>query len=339
MADRIDQQWQPREVARLLALVEGERRYFQEMMAELPVPLAIVGSDRYLVYANRAFRSAFQLHGDDVRRKAISQILPGAPLEEALTAIDKQREISPVVLSDGKRVLRVSLFSLARWEENGARETVVIAEDVTELVPTAQPVAEAQEQIPIFGAVLWEADRDTLRFQRIFGDTEAFSGQPAQVWLNQERFFEERVHPEDRASTMALYARAIAAGNEVSAEFRALSPAGHVIWCRETIHTDGRIVRGVISDFTARKAAETQLLTAARQDALREVSGKLAHSLNNPLMIISGYQEELMTASGTTAPADWAEMAAATRRISEIAARLSAYVRPAAQPAGRLTSA
>ena len=36
------EQWKPREVARLLALVESERRYYQEIVATLPAALVVL---------------------------------------------------------------------------------------------------------------------------------------------------------------------------------------------------------------------------------------------------------------------------------------------------------
>ena len=39
------EQWKAREVARLLALVETERRYYQEMVAMLPVALVVISAD------------------------------------------------------------------------------------------------------------------------------------------------------------------------------------------------------------------------------------------------------------------------------------------------------
>ena len=45
--DRADfESWNGREVARLLALVENQRRYYQEMVASLPVGLVVLSASR-----------------------------------------------------------------------------------------------------------------------------------------------------------------------------------------------------------------------------------------------------------------------------------------------------
>jgi hypothetical protein len=76
---------------------------------------------------------------------------------------------------------------------------------------------------------------------------------------------------------------------------------------------------------------------AERFEALQAAAGRLAHDLNNPLMIVTGYAEELLEGL----PADHAlrseagEIQAAAARIAAVAARLTEFARKnanAAQP-------
>ena len=78
------EQWKAKEVARLLALVETERRYYQEMVAMLPVALVVLSADRHISSANRAFRQTFGLRSSDLRGKTIDQILPSDQLIEKI---------------------------------------------------------------------------------------------------------------------------------------------------------------------------------------------------------------------------------------------------------------
>src|SRR5580704_11148910 len=83
LMERTDfQQWKAKEVARLLALVETERRYYQEMLAALPVALVVLSADRSIVSTNRAFRQTFGVRTEDLRGKNIENILPSAGLLE-----------------------------------------------------------------------------------------------------------------------------------------------------------------------------------------------------------------------------------------------------------------
>ncbi len=55
--------WGAREVARLLALVESEKLYYQEILAGLPFPVALVSRQLQVLSANRAYREALGTHG------------------------------------------------------------------------------------------------------------------------------------------------------------------------------------------------------------------------------------------------------------------------------------
>ena len=55
------EQWKGRDVARLLSLVETDRRYDQELVAALPVALAVISPERAIISANRTFRQTFHL--------------------------------------------------------------------------------------------------------------------------------------------------------------------------------------------------------------------------------------------------------------------------------------
>lgn len=53
--------WKRADMARLLVLAEAERRYFQDILAALPVAVAVAARDWALRAASRAFRKMFGL--------------------------------------------------------------------------------------------------------------------------------------------------------------------------------------------------------------------------------------------------------------------------------------
>ena len=185
-------------------------------------------------------------------------------------------------------------------------------------------------------AILWQADAATLQFRSVEGSVEEMLGYPRSQWLSRREFFEERIHPEDRAAVMALYRGVLASGGEVSAEYRAMSASGEAVWCREAIRVSGSGVTGVITNITGRKQLEQQLLAAGRFEALYGFAGRLAHEINNPLMIVTGYAEELIQALNPGDPlrSEAGEILGAARRIGALAAQLSEFVRRQGKPAG-----
>lgn len=331
------EQWKAKEVARLLALVETERRYYQEMVASLPVALVVLSEDRSIVSANRAFRHAFNLRTEDLRRKTIEQILPSPQLIERIREAHVSAVTARNVTIDAAgRALKIGIVPMRNWDDESEIETLLLVEDAAAPSPApspvpapAQPVHETAPSIDV-PAIVWQADASTLAFKFVSGSAEAMLGYPASHWLTAPKFFLERIHPEDRAATMAFYEAALERGGDATAEYRAITAGGGAIWVRESIRVIPRkSIAGVITDITLRKQLEDQILTAERTTALHGLSSRLAHDLNNPLMIITGYSEEMLDAlkPGDALRADVEQIVGATQRISDITGQLLAYTR------------
>jgi len=93
-----------------------------------------------------------------------------------------------------------------------------------------------------------------------------------------------------------------------------------------------------VPGITPRKQLERQLLSAGRFEALYSFAGRLAHDLNNPLMIVTGYAEELMQALKPADPLrqEASEILGAARRIGGIAGQLTEFARPQGKPASKV---
>jgi signal transduction histidine kinase len=330
------EQWKAKEVARLLALVETERRYYQEMVAMLPAAVVVLAPDESILYANRAFRQTFGVRSEELRRKTIRQILPSEELAgriyEAQTA---EHAPPPVLLTREGRSFRIDIVAMRNWDDENEVETLLL---IGELAGAPEIPSEAKLAPSHLPAAFWQASAENLAFQTVGGAVAELLGYPQEHWLNTPGFFEERIYLEDREATMALYRQAIANEETASAEFRSVRTTGEPVWCRETIRTAGGAVSGVVIDIGRRRWLEGQRLTAARMEALQGLAARMAHDLNNPLMIASGYGEEILNAlpPGSTVRNDAAEMLIAIRRISQIANHLNEFGRRHANPPGRI---
>jgi len=348
--------WKGREVARLLALVETERRYYQEMVAALPVALAVLSPDRSVVSANRTFRQTFGLSADDVRKKAIEQILPSEVL------IEKIREMhvhglsrAPFAIESNGKAYRIAIVPIRNWNEDLEPETLLMVEDLSDLLAhEARPSAPGAATAPVrpspapagkftpadlehLPAVVWQADCATLAFSAVGGAVEAMLGYPASHWLATADFFADRIHPDDREAAMTLYRSVIERGGEASAEFRAITKTGRAVWCRESVlapppgaaSSEGGVLSGVLTAFSERKQAERQMIASERHAALTGLSARLAHDLNNPLMIVTGYSEEMQHGFGAGDPrrGDIEQILTATQRIADLTAQLLQFNR------------
>lgn len=232
--DRADfEQWKPKEVARLLALVEKSRRYYQDLVAALPVPLVVLSEDRSVVFANRAFLEKFELRVESVGGMPIDQILPSERLVERIRDVHVRGITQQgFALQVGDKALRIAIVPLRNPDDGMERETLLVVEEVSGRSP------------------------------------EGVEGAPAAP----------RTEPG--------------------------------------------------------KQAEQQELTAARNKALQGLSAQLAHDLNNPLMIITGYAEELLAGLKPNDPqrGNVQQILEATERIAALTSQLLEFTRKQAKP-------
>ncbi len=223
--------WNGREVARLLALVENQRRYYQDMVASLPVGLVVLSANRTVVSANRAFRQTFGLRIEDLRGKTIEQILPSDRLIEKIREMTVEGIPQPGLHAATRREAAAHLDSsssqLGRRDGDGnaadgrRRQRCALgngggcrmfrASRTPRRRRAGRSVARGCRPAPVHG-----------RQWRV----EQMLGYPASHWLKSPAFFAQRIHKEDREAVLALYRTAVQHTREVNAEFRAVTASG-----------------------------------------------------------------------------------------------------------------
>src|SRR5262249_18466331 len=110
---------------------------------------------------------------------------------------------------------------------------------------------------------------------------------------------------------------------------------GRTVWLRESARllggSEGRpsYLIGVMADVTERRMLEDQLVQSERVEAVSRLASRMAHDLNNMLMILTGYGEELLNnvPPGSAIRADVQEILAATERMSGLTSQLLAFTR------------
>jgi CheY-like chemotaxis protein len=145
---RIDQeQWKSADVARLLALVESERRYYEDLFAALPLPVAIVDADWRLVAVNRDFRRSFGPF-EDLAALRLPDLLPDPALETLLgQVLASGQTVSNVLIRLGPaRALRVSLTRIPGWQAHGEDELMVTFAEAEAAVDAAGPDRQTIEE-------------------------------------------------------------------------------------------------------------------------------------------------------------------------------------------------
>ncbi len=164
-----------------------------------------------------------------------------------------------------------------------------------------QALQESQERLSLAtdaaGVGLWIMTLSTGQLWVTRNIRELFQFSPEEA-LTYERFF-DAIYPEDRETVRHGVAASIDSGMPLNLEYRLALPDGSARW----VNSQGRPHRngsgeadrlmGVTVDVSARKFAEmeaaqhrTELAHLTRVTTLSELSGSLAHELNQPLAII-----------------------------------------------------
>ncbi|MCX7604267.1 MAG: response regulator [Bryobacteraceae bacterium] len=142
--------WKPVDVARLLALVESERRYFQELLAKLPVAVAVVSAAGELRAANRAFRDTFGLAAEDVARTSVTGLFAEAPVADWVREVAETGASlgeCEVLTGEGEsaRHFHLRMDPAPEWTHGEQREVLLT---VLEAAGEAEGEAEEQESVP-----------------------------------------------------------------------------------------------------------------------------------------------------------------------------------------------
>lgn len=176
-----------------------------------------------------------------------------------------------------------------------------LSDEVLQAAKLSRDLRESKQSMDLMasagdlGVWVWDIVRDEIqttdRARELFGFTKT---EP----LNYARF-SSRLHPEDRALVGAAVAIAFENGGDFHCEHRVSRDADSERWLvargRVDFAADGRPlrIRGVSIEITERKRAELEavrhreaLAHLSRVTMLGELSGSLAHELNQPLTAI-----------------------------------------------------
>jgi two-component system cell cycle sensor histidine kinase/response regulator CckA len=339
------EQWKAREVARLLALVETERRYYQEIVASIPVGLLVLSSDLAIISANRAIRKIFGLRSGDSLRGRLDSLLPGWVLDHVTEVLETgvaETDILVETERDGKRV-RLGIQAIRNWDDESSQEALLTIEDLSGIEIAPQPQAPATEPqgfpaselIDNLDAIVWAVELPSMNFLFVSKHAEKVLGYSPDQWTSNPSFWTDRVHAADRDWVTQSYRRAMERGGDHACEFRAVTADGRLVWLRE----NARLLKdaeggpayfiGVTVDVTQRRELEDQLVQSERVEAVNRLASRMAHDLNNMLMILTGYSEELLSGipAGSSLRGDVQEILAATGRMNGLTTQLLAFTR------------
>jgi len=356
MNRREQEMWSPREVARLLSLLEAERRYYQEIMAAVPSGLGIIGAEGTVQISNRALRSMFGLDPLTMGDPPVERLLPSEILRAAvpeMLAGTRTAPMSELSMQPDGRWMRFGLRPFRDWDDFSKLEVLLTVEESTEAAEQARANAEGERdelrhRLSALPAVTWEADPVSMRFVRVDPGEAAALGLDPTLWREGADFWSARVHPGDLARLKGYWEHSMrgaafraadygtaahVAPGEAAHPGRARRLRDHWSVLRDESGAPVRVY-GVTLDVTAEYEVERLTAQSERVDALHDLAGRIVHDSNNLLMILSGYGEELMHGLAADNPlrGHVQEILSAGDRLSALTSHLAASTRRESEP-------
>jgi PAS domain S-box-containing protein len=226
------------------------------------------------------------------------------------------------------------LARVARGFTAGQPAPSMPASNVTEINETANAFTEVRKQLQACERELRESEEKfrtltthapvgifltDLKGEYYFVNRNwcAVSGLTAQQ--AKDTGWQRALHPEDRHRVLTEWRAAVQQGLPFSSEFRFLQPNGTVTWLQgsaaELRNSHDSVVGyiGTISNITGLKQAEEamrlseeklrgqaqeleqQLIASGRLVSLGEVTASMAHEFNNPLGIVMGFAQDMLS--------------------------------------------
>jgi diguanylate cyclase (GGDEF)-like protein/PAS domain S-box-containing protein len=119
-------------------------------------------------------------------------------------------------------------------------------------------------------AIVWRADPVTFNFVFVSAEAASILGYPIKQWLEENEFWQKRLHPEDKENVLWECDKAIsqARNKNFDLEYRMIADDGHIVWLRDVVTIvveDGVVTElfGFMIDITKQKFTEEQLRLAA----------------------------------------------------------------------------
>jgi PAS domain S-box-containing protein len=110
--------------------------------------------------------------------------------------------------------------------------------------------------------IVYEVDAQTFKVEYVSKQAATMLGYSVAQWLGEPEFWENHIHPDDRANTVEQCKQAVVGKTSSQFEYRMIAADGRVVWLRDslTVTEDDQTIklRGLMVDITSSRRAETE---------------------------------------------------------------------------------
>src|SRR5690606_19571067 len=120
------------------------------------------------------------------------------------------------------------------WPRCFAQECARLAADFLQRCKFESELQESAERyrqlvLGLSDTIVWEGDSDTLRPTFVSPAAESLLGYPIAQWLDEESFWIDHIHPDDREKVVAYCRQEVRAGRDHQVEYRMLTADGRTV--------------------------------------------------------------------------------------------------------------
>ena len=317
---------------------EMDRQKFVSLVENCTDFIGMAALDGRVLYINPAGRDIVGLDSEAAARQALMADYLPPDMEryfetDVLPTVLKsghwEGEVAFKHIKTGVPVPIYQVMFLIRYPSDGGPFCLaIVARDITRRKQAEMALHASEERFRLatragkVGVWDWDIVRNRISWsESLYG----IHGVKPEAFDATLEGFGALIHPEDSRRVSEKIARSLDTGEPYEIEFRILRPDGNIMWIltdATVIRADGRPVRmvGTTVDISEHKhleqalrqseqtfrdhakELEQQLIASGRLISLGEVTASMAHEFNNPLGIIIGFIEDLLSAKRPSDP-------------------------------------
>jgi two-component system cell cycle sensor histidine kinase/response regulator CckA len=310
----------------------------ENLLDRLTESVTVYDGEGRLRYTNDAGARVFNRPKGELLGRSSRDLLKSEgvnPFEAGLRA---------VLGGEGPRTVSTFIPTFERWFEcdisplpHGA---LVVARDVTERRLARQKLEQSEERLRAMIEYAPEAivilDGAAQAFSVANAAAERLFGLPREVLLQKKLVDLSAPRQPDGSPSEGLlraYIHDVIGGATPEFEWVIRNARGHDVPCEVRLlklpQSEGLLIRGSLTDISARKRLQDQLAQAQRLEAIGRLAGGVAHDFNNMMTVVMGTAEVLLNrvAPGDPMRADLADIVGAAERAALVTRQLLAFGR------------